>query len=151
MPEKDTKFLTYAKFWIRKRLNLALCEYGRTVRIPVNQEYDLYKKKMKGDMVNLANVRIDNSVGEDGDGNLGDLLLHDNFNDPFAGEDDARILTAILATLKPKERRIVELFYGLEGDGVSTKEVADIVGMTPAEVNRALKVARTKMRKRVGL
>ena len=151
MPEKDTKFLTYAKFWIRKRLNLALCEYGRTVRIPVNQEYDLYKKKMKGDMVNLANVRIDNSVGEDGEGNLGDLILHANFNDPFEGEDDARILTAILSTLTAKERRIVELFYGLEGDGISTKDVADIVGMTAAEVNRALKVARTKMRKRVGL
>jgi RNA polymerase primary sigma factor len=27
--EKDTKFITYAQFWIRKRLNLCLCEYGR--------------------------------------------------------------------------------------------------------------------------
>jgi RNA polymerase primary sigma factor len=149
--DKDTKFLTYAKFWIRKRLNLALCDYGRTVRIPVNQEYDLYKLKMKGDSVNLTNVRIDNSVGENGEGNLGDLLLHADFIDPFEGEDNARILIAVLSSLKPMERRIVELFYGLEGDGMSTKEVADEVGKTAAEVNRTLKVARTKMRKRVGL
>lgn len=27
--EKDVKFITYAQFWIRKRLNGALCEIGR--------------------------------------------------------------------------------------------------------------------------
>ena len=148
---QDTKFLTYAKFWIRKRLNLALCEHGRTVRLPVNQEYQLYKEKMKGESHNLTNVRIDQRVGEDNDTNLGDLVLHDEFQDPFAGEDEARVLATLLASLKPSERQIVELFYGFQGESLSTKEVADIVKKTPAEVNRALKVARAKMRKRAGV
>ena len=56
-PDKDVKFITYAQFWIRKRLNLSLCEYGRTVRLPVNQEYDIYKRKMKGEDINLRNVQ----------------------------------------------------------------------------------------------
>jgi len=148
---QDTKFLTYAKFWIRKRLNLALCEHGRTVRLPVNQEYQIYKEKMKGESHNLANVRIDQKIGEDNDTNLGDLVLHDDFNDPFAGEDEARVLAALLTSLKPSERQIVELFYGFQGESRSTKEVADIVKKTPAEVNRALKVARAKMRKHAGV
>lgn len=147
-PTADTKFLTYAKFWIRKSLNLALCQHGRTVRLPVNQEYDIYKQKMRGETPNLANVRIDVKVGEDKDVSLGDLLLRDEFNDPFANQDIDRIMKALLEVLKPTEKRIVELFYGLNGgDGMSTKEVAEQVGKTAAEVNRALKVARAKMKR----
>jgi RNA polymerase primary sigma factor len=149
--DKDTKFLTYAKFWIRKRLNLALCEVGRTVRIPVNQEYEIYKNKMKGDSVNLANVRIDSKIGEDGDGNLGDLILRTEFVDPFEGEDERLMLAKLLGSLNEPERMVVELFYGIEGDGLSTKEVAEVIGRTAVEVNRTLKVARAKMRRRAGI
>ena len=146
--DKDTKFLTYAKFWIKKRINLALCDYGRTVRLPVNQEYSIYKSKMKGESVNLSNVRIDNKIGEDGEGNLGDLALHTDFNDPFEGQDERLMLARLLGTLTDAELRIVSLFYGInEDEPLSTKEVADVVGTTPEKVNRALKVARAKMRK----
>ncbi len=146
--DKDTKFLTYAKFWIKKRINLALCDYGRTVRLPVNQEYSIYKSKMKGESVNLTNVRIDNTIGEDGEGNLGDLVLHTDFNDPFEGQDERLMLARLLGTLTDSEHRIVSLFYGInEDEPMSTKEVADAVGTTPEKVNRALKVARAKMRK----
>lgn len=148
---EDTKFLTYAKFWIRKRLNLALCDHGRTVRLPVNQEYALYKEKMNGETHNLTNVRIDATVGENNDTTIGDLMLHEDFSDPFQGEDETRILATLLASLKPSERQIIELFYGFESEGLSTKEVADRIGKTPAEVNRTLKVARAKMRKRAGV
>jgi RNA polymerase primary sigma factor len=149
-PDRDTKFITYAQFWIRKRLNLALCENGRTVRLPVNQEYDLYKKRMAGESINLRNVQLDRPVGDEGDNTVGDLILKCDPADPFTASEQARLLNRLLSIVKPSERRIVELFYGLEGDGLSTKEIAALVNKTPAEVNRALKVARAKMRKEVG-
>lgn len=149
--DKDVKFITYAQFWIRKRLNLALCEYGRTVRIPVNQEYDLYKRKMKGEEINLTNIALDKPIGEDGDNTLGDIMLKTPFADPFEKQEQTRLIQKLLSGLKESDREIVELFYGLVGDGLSTKEIADQVGKTPAEVNRALKVARAKMRKEVGV
>jgi RNA polymerase primary sigma factor len=150
-PERDVKFITYAQFWIRKRLNGALCEYGRTVRIPVNQEYDIYKQKQRGEAVrNLSNVKLDRPVGDDGDHTLGDLLLRTDAVDPFEADEQAAVLGSLLNRLTAKEKRIVGLFYGLVGDGLSTKEVAAEVGMTAVEVNRALKVARAKMRKAVG-
>lgn len=147
--DKDVKFITYAQFWIRKRLNLALCDYGRIVRLPVNQEYDIYKRKMKGEEINLSNVQIDKPIGEDGDNTIGDIMLRTDFADPFENEDTNRVLTRLLSKLRPTEREIIELFYGLVGDGLSTKEIAQQVGKTPAEVNRALKVARAQMRKEV--
>ena len=146
---KDVKFITYAQFWIRKRLNLALCDHGRIVRLPVNQEYDIYKRRMKGEEINLSNVQIDKPVGEDGDNTLGDIVLRTDFDDPFEMEETNRVLTRLLSKLRPTELEIVQLFYGLVGDGLSTKEIAEQVGKTPAEVNRALKVARAQMRKEI--
>lgn len=151
-PDHDTKFLTYAKSWIRKRLNLALCEHGRTVRLPVNQEYKIYKERVKGEGPNLNNVRIDVTVGDDNDAKVGDLILHDEFNDPFADQDTQRTLGILMRSVSDRERQVMELFYGLDGnEDRSTKDVADIMGMTPAEVNRTLKVARAKMRRKAGL
>jgi RNA polymerase primary sigma factor len=151
-PDKDVKFITYAQFWIRKRLNGALCEYGRTVRIPVNQEYDIYKRKMAGEATpNLNNVKLDRPVGDDGDHTLGDLLLRTNAVDPFEDDEQASVLRFLLGKLTAKERQIVELFYGLDDESRSTKEVAELVGLSAVEVNRALKVARAKMRKSAGV
>jgi RNA polymerase primary sigma factor len=147
--DKDVKFITYAQFWIRKRLNLALCDHGRIVRLPVNQEYDIYKRRMKGEEINLSNVQIDKPVGEDGDNTIGDIMLRTDFSDPFEMEETNRVLTRLLSKLRPTELEIVQLFYGLVGDGLSTKEIAEQVGKTPAEVNRTLKVARAQMRKEI--
>lgn len=148
-PDKDVKFITYAQFWIRKRLNLALCEYGRTVRLPVNQEYDIYKRKMLGEDVNLSNIALDKPIGEDGDNTLGDLIYKTPFADPFESQEEKMMVKQLLSLLKESDRVIVELFYGLVGDGMSTKDIAVQVGKTPAEVNRALKVARNKMRQSI--
>jgi RNA polymerase primary sigma factor len=148
-PDKDVKFITYAQFWIRKSLNMALCTHGRTVKLPVNQEYELYKQKIAGESVNLSNVAIDKPVSDEDDTTVGDLILRTEFDDPFVKAEMDKLLARLLNTLKPAEREIVELFYGLEGDGLSTKEIAEKVDKTPAEVNRALKVARARMRKEV--
>ena len=61
------------------------------------------------------------------------------------------ILNLLLGKLSTRERRIVELFYGLEDEALSTKEVAAEVGLSVVEVNRTLKVARAKMRKLAGV
>jgi RNA polymerase sigma factor (sigma-70 family) len=77
------------------------------------------------------------------------LILRTDFNDPFEFEDQERLLRRLLGKLKASDREIVELFYGLTGDGLSTKEIADQLGRTPAEINRSLKVARAQMRKEI--
>lgn len=148
-PDRNVKFITYAQFWIRKRLNLAICDHGRIVRLPVNQEYDIYKRKMQGEEINLKQVQIDKPIGEDGDNTIGDLMLKSEFQDPFEREEANRVLARLLSKLKPPDREIVELFYGLVGDGLSTKQIAQQIGITATEVNRSLKIARSQMRKSV--
>jgi len=145
-PDHDVKFITYAQFWIRKRLNLCICEYGRTVRLPANQEYDIYKKKKAGGSGPKKDLKIDTLLSDENDGTIGDLLLRVDEENPFESEEQAKIIKFLLDQLNEKERRIVGMFYGLDTDPMSTKEVAEQMGLTAPEVNRALKSARKKMR-----
>jgi DNA-directed RNA polymerase specialized sigma subunit len=77
------------------------------------------------------------------------LILRTEAVDPFESLETTQFINRLLCKLKVTDREIVELFYGLVGDGLSTKEIAAHIGKTPAEVNRSLKVARAQMRKEV--
>jgi RNA polymerase primary sigma factor len=147
-PDKDVKFITYAQFWIRKKLNTALGEYGRTVRLPMNQEYDIYKRKVAGEDINLTNVRLDKPVGEDGSNTLGDLILRAEFVDPFEEQSVEQQVAAVLSKLNDHDRKVIETFYGIDrGESRSAKETADELGMDISKVNQTLRLARHKLRK----
>lgn len=151
--EKNVKFISYAQFWIRKRLNLALCEYGRTVRLPVNQEYDIYKRKMQGEDINLRNIELDRPLdsGDKESATLGDVLcvVNPDVYETYEQLEKSKTVQALLGKLKDEDRLIVELFYGLleDGENLSVKEIANVTGKTIPEVGRSLKVSRAKMKK----
>jgi RNA polymerase primary sigma factor len=148
-PDKNSKFITYAQFWIRKYLNESIVHFGRTVRIPHNQEYDIYKEKVSGTWEgNLSNVSLDKPINEDGDFTMGDLLLNENFSDPFEKEEQTSQLNFFLKQLNQEEIKIIKLYYGIEEtSSLSTREVGKLTGLEEARVNRILKIARQKMRK----
>lgn len=149
--DKDTRFITYAQFWIRKYLNESIVEYGRTVKLPHNKEYDIYKQKVKGEWEgNLHNVELDKPMGDENEDTLGDHILSEEFSDPFQNEEQNNQLIFFLNKLTPEEIRITKLFYGIEETrSLSTREVGAIVGIEESKVNRILKIARSKMRKAI--
>jgi RNA polymerase primary sigma factor len=150
-PDKNTKFITYAQFWIRKYLNESIVEFGRTVKLPHNQEYDIYKQKVSGEYErNLSNVEIDKPISDEDDTSLGDLILSENFQDPFEKEEQNKQLSFFLSHLTEEEIKIIKLYYGIEEtNSLSTREVSKIVGIEEPKVNRILKTARYKMRKAI--
>jgi RNA polymerase primary sigma factor len=150
-PDKNSKFITYAQFWIRKYLNESIVHFGRTVKLPHNQEYDIYKEKVKGTWEgNLSNVQLDKPINEEGDYTYGDLLLNENFQDPFDKEEQSNQLNFFLNQLNEEEIKIIKLYYGIEEtNSKSTREVANLVGIDEVRVNRILKIARSKMRKAI--
>jgi RNA polymerase primary sigma factor len=150
-PDKNTKFITYAQFWIRKYLNESIVNFGRTVKLPHSQEYEIYKEKTNGTYdKNLTNVEIDKPINDDGETTLGDIILKENFSDPFESEEQTNELNFFLSQLNVEEVKVIKLFYGIEETkSLSTREVSKLVGMEEAKVNRVLKVARYKMRKAI--
>jgi RNA polymerase primary sigma factor len=150
-PDKNTRFITYAQFWIRKYLNESIVEFGRTVKLPHNQEYDIYKEKVSGEYErNLHNVEIDKPISDEDDTSIGDMILSENFKDPFEKEEQNQQLLFFLSHLTEEETKIIKLFYGIEETkSLSTREVSKIVGLDEPKVNRILKMARYKMRKAI--
>ena len=98
--------------------------------------------KIKGE------VSIDEPLNQDGDGN--DLLgtdedvVYKNLED----EVDRRLLKAALSKLDEKEKNIMNLRFGMQGEKERTqKEVADMLGISQSYISRLEKKIMIKMRK----
>jgi len=75
-PGEGQRFINYAQLWIRKKLNESVAKTGRIVRIPHNQEYEIYKAKMKGQDIEIPRqVDIDKPIGDEGGNTIGDITL----------------------------------------------------------------------------
>ena len=149
-PKSDARFITYASLWIRKRVNEAVVAHGRIVRLPHNQEYDIYKAKMAGEETqNLSTVEIDAPIGEDGDTTIGDILLNTKSNIEFEIElDDVKYRAKqVLSHLKERDRKIIKAYFGIDGDyEMSPDVIAERFDLTNVRVCQIVKSALTKMK-----
>ncbi len=103
-----------------------------------------------------AEVSFDEPLNTDGDGN--ELLLSDvHGTDPdvtyrqLEEEVDRLLLRKALASLAGREKRIMELRFGLaDGRERTQKEVADILGISQSYISRLEKRTIKRLRKEIG-
>ncbi len=152
-PQGDVRFISYASLWVRKRINEAVVASGRIVRLPHNQEYDLYKAKMAGEEVpNLTSVAIDSPVSSEGDTTLGDLLLKCQPEVESVVEMDG-IKFAVhraIRVLKERDQEIIKAYFGIDREyEMPTDMIAEQFGMTNVRVCQIVKTSIEKMRQTV--
>lgn len=151
-PREGQRFINYAQLWIRKRLNEAVAKTGRIVRLPHNQEYDLYKSKMKGDdpaHEAPRRVAIDAPIGDEGGNTIGDIVLKSKADVDTAIDLDGVkwIVTRQLARLKERDRLIVMDYFGIDRDfEMPTEIIADRYQMTSVRVCQIVKASIQKMK-----
>ena len=129
-PEKNIKLATYA----------SRC---------VENEILMYLRKISN---RKTEISIDEPLNTDHDGNellLSDVLAGDadsvNYNLEY--EDEKRILHTIVERLGERERQIINMRFGIDGENEHTqKEVADIMGISQSYISRLEKriIARIK-------
>lgn len=150
-PKGNARFISYASLWIRKRLNETVVATGRIVRLPHNQEYDIYKAKMAGvEVANLSTVEIDAKVSSDNDTTIGDLLLNARAEVEHEMEFDHTQFTIrrVMGVLTDRERQIVTAYFGIGLDEeVATMEIAKQFDLTNVRVSQIVKTAIQKMKK----
>ena len=149
-PRSGQRFINYAQLWIRKRINETVAKTGRIVRLPHNQEYEIFKSKRKGEEVEApTRVSIDKKIGEDGDNTLGDLILKTGSDVEFAIELDSikfRVKQA-LSVLKERDRGIIMDYFGIEREyEVPTDMIAEKYSMTNVRVCQIVKASVEKMK-----
>ncbi len=95
-------------------------------------------------------VSLETPVGEEGDNELGDFLPDEQAADPLAEvarELDAQTIRELLGSLTGRERRIVELRFGLTDDRPQTLgEVGERFGVTRERIRQVEKKTLAKLR-----
>jgi len=129
-PAKNIKLATYASRCIENEILMYLRKYSNI----------------------KTEISLDEPLNTDWDGNellLSDVLGTDNdeVSRPIEDDADKRILRESISVLNPRERRIIELRFGLDHDKEYTqKEVAEIMGISQSYISRLEKrtIARLK-------
>ena len=149
-PREGQRFINYAQLWIRKRLNEAVAKTGRIVRLPHNQEYEIYKSKKKGESIEApSRVAIDAPIGDEGGNTIGDIVLKSNSETEFAIEMDAikfQVKKA-LSCLKDRDKGIIMDYFGIDREyEVPTDMIAEKYSMTNVRVCQIVKASIAKMK-----
>lgn len=134
-PEKNIKLATYASRCIENEILMYLRRNN--------------KVKME--------VSIDEPLNVDWDGNellLSDILGTDEdiiYRD-MEDEIEKKLLKTAISRLSPRERKIVELRFGLtneDGDEMTQKEVADLLGISQSYISRLEKKIMKRLKKEI--
>src|SRR5438445_5238713 len=141
------KFSTYATCWIRQSVQRAVANHARTIRVPVHVverqqklsraarrlEVELGREATKEELAEAtglpmqhvdealgaahASVSLNQTVGADDEGELGDLFADREAADPFEEAEESLRRQGVrraLEALPERERRILELRFGFE-------------------------------------
>ena len=99
-------------------------------------------------------LSLDLPVGEDGDNILADLIPDENTVSPceLAEKNELKeLVTEMVSCLKPRERRVIELHFGLNGTPEhSLEETGEILGISKERVRQIEVKALGRLRKLAG-
>jgi RNA polymerase primary sigma factor len=163
------KFSTYATWWIRQSVQRAVANHARTIRVPVHVverqqklgraarrlEVELGREATKEELAEAtglpvqhvdealgaaqASVSLNQSVGADDEGELGDLFADREAADPFDEAEESLRKQGVrkaLDALPERERRILELRFGFEGDPWTLEAIGHELGLTRERVRQ---------------
>ena len=163
------KFSTYATWWIRQSVQRAVANHARTIRVPVHVverqqklsrasrrlEVELGREPTKEELAEAtglpmqhidealgaahASVSLNQTVGADDEGELGDLFADREAADPFEEAEESLRRQGVrraLDALPERERRILELRFGFEGEPWTLEAIGNELDLTRERVRQ---------------
>jgi RNA polymerase primary sigma factor len=163
------KFSTYATWWIRQSVQRAVANHARTIRVPVHVverqqklsraarrlEVELGREPTKDELAEAtglpmqhvdealgaahASVSLNQTVGADDEGELGDLFADREAADPFDEAEESLRRQGVrraLDALPERERRILELRFGFEGEPWTLEAIGHELELTRERVRQ---------------
>ncbi len=163
------KFSTYATWWIRQSVQRAVANHARTIRVPVHVverqqklsrasrrlEVELGREPTKEELAEAtglpmqhidealgaahASVSLNQTVGADDEGELGDLFADREAADPFEEAEESLRRQGVrraLDALPERERRILELRFGFAGEPWTLEAIGHELDLTRERVRQ---------------
>ena len=168
-PDRGFRFISYAVWWIKQSIIQSLNDHSRTVRLPVNVTNNISKlkkdisafeqehgrKPIDGEMdLTALNqpfcTSLNETINEDGD-EIIDIIEDNSFVKPDEvmerpNEMLKRELEKTLSVLSPRERQIIELYFGLGGTPLTLEEIGEDYGLTKERIRQIKEKALRKLR-----
>jgi RNA polymerase primary sigma factor len=177
------KFSTYATWWIRQACQRAVSGQSTTIRVPTHVHERQVKisraaRKLQAELgreatreelakeaelplrhveealdAAAANVSLNQAIGGDGEGELGDLFADPTSDDPAeeaAAEFRRQAVRRSVAGLPERERRILELRFGFDGDAMSLEAIGKELGLTRERVRQLQAQAMRRLTEQLG-
>jgi RNA polymerase primary sigma factor len=177
------KFSTYATWWIRQACQRAISNQSTTIRIPTHvheRRVRLNRARQRFEAADgtpptaedlakatglelrhveealeavEASTSLNQSIGSDDDGELGDL-----FSDPAALDPVDEAATSVerhtvrraVSNLPERERRLIELRFGLDGEPHTLEEIGKELGIGRERVRQLERDALVKLEHELG-
>jgi len=162
---KGFKFISYAVWWIRQTIQLAIADQSRMVRLPMNQVVRLNKihkstaklerkptpEELAEDMeltveivaesiaCSKSHISVDAPLFIDEEGSLLDVLQSNDLTTDYslATESKTHDINLLLNILTERERGIITLFFGLDCKTAHTLgEIAALFKLNPVSIRR---------------
>jgi RNA polymerase primary sigma factor len=178
--KRGYKFSTYGMWWIRQAIERGIHDKSRTVRLPTHVAEELSRlsriarqlavdlgreprdselaeaaERSAGQVAGLRQlaqetVSLDVPVGENGEGNIGDMIADDDslqVQDLTERRALHAVLHQVLTSLPPREAFVLRLRYGLAGQEARTyTEIASRLGLTRERIRQLEKQALKRLR-----
>jgi RNA polymerase primary sigma factor len=172
------KFSTYATWWIRQACQRAVSNQAATIRVPTHvheRRVKLARARQRLQAASAkdptpeelaeatglelhyveealgaveASVSLNQAVGSDGDGELGDLFADESAVDPSEEADDAlrrRSVRNALGRLPERDRRVLELRFGFDGESTSLEQIGRELGLSRERVRQVERDALARL------
>ena len=138
-PTKGFKFISFAVWYVRAEITKALDNYSRTVRIPSH----------KTNLEESKTVNFDSPVDIDKSSeSYGDRYLRSKREKSILEiEDLKKDLDNALSTLKPKQRKVIEMYYCIGHEfSKSMEQIGKEMNITKERVRQLINQALEKLK-----
>jgi len=170
---RGTKLSTYAVWWIRQAIDRAVCDQAEPIRVPVHVherrrrlaraenalDSELARKPTVDELATAADLSLAHAE-QALEARHGFTPLDptdadaSSIADPHAGEAyegveerlTATPLQQLLAQLRPAQRHVIELRFGIDGDERSTEQTAALLDVSPDKVRVLEREALRRLR-----
>lgn len=154
---KGYRFISYAVWWIKQSIIESINEHSRNIRIPVNQINDYLKAKKENqdsddDLADMfpTTQSIFDVINEDGD-ELLDIIEDDNalMPDYVLNNNQGNLkseLEKLLNKLDEKERQIIKMYFGIDGEPMTLEAIGDEFDLTKERIRQIKAKAINKIR-----
>ena len=175
------RFSTYAAWWIKQSVSRAIIDQGKMIRIPVYMNEEIFKcKKITEQLmhklkrkprvneiakklrVSVDKVRqlnkwiakmssLDAPIGEDGEGQMKDLIEDENLAGPDEGLEqffNKERTTDLLNMMTERERKILDMRFGIsDGTTHTLAEIAKKMGVSRERIRQVEAATFKKLRR----